>query len=124
MSKNRLAGPRGNRVLNTLKFMRDPYACYAKWREQYGSTFLIKALNGDVVVTCDTENIRRVFACPSDAVGQFAVDTAKPLMGESSVILVQGEPHRKLRAAISPSFRGELMAGESSKIQDLSLIHI
>ena len=120
MSRVKLAGP-GNRVLSTLKFMRDPYTCYARWKEKYGPTFLVKALNGNVVVTGNTENIRRVFAAPFDSLGQFAVETIKPLMGGSSVILVEGEQHRRERALLSPSFHGERIAGKAEEIHDVAL---
>ena len=115
-----LDGP-GNRLFTTIRFMRDPYTCYRDWKQKYGDTFLIKALNGNVVSTCNTENIRRIFACNSQAVGQFAVDTIKPLMGDSSVILSSGEEHRKQRAVLSPCFYGERIDGKASEIHEIAL---
>jgi cytochrome P450 len=117
--KLHLGGPRG-RLHSTWKILRDPYATYRQWKKQYGETFLVKALNGDVVVTCNTENIRNIFAAPSDSIGQFAVGTITPLLGGSSVILVEGEQHRQQRKLLTPSFRGELIADKSPIINEVA----
>lgn len=112
-----IKGPR-NRVLSTWKFMRDPFSCYRKWKNEFGDTFLVRAMNGDVVVTCNRENIRRIFALPSESVEQFAVDTIKPLVGDSSIFLLQGTKHRCERAMLSPSFHGERIEGKAQLIQE------
>ena len=101
--------------------MKDPFACYRQWQQKHGNTFMVRALNGDVVATCDRENIRKVFAARSDEAGQFAVETVKPLMGGSSVILVEGEQHRRERALISPAFRGERILGSAELIRDIAM---
>ena len=111
----------GNRFTTTYRFMKDPFACYRQWQQKYGNTFMVRALNGDVVATCDRENIRKVFAARSDEAGQFAVETVKPLMGGSSVILVEGEQHRRERALISPAFRGERILGSADLIRDIAM---
>ena len=120
MGQTNLPGPSG-RFRTTWRFMRDPYTCYRNWRARYGDTFLVKALNGNVVATCNRENIRRVFALPGDAIGQFAIETTKPLMGGLSVILVEGEQHRRERAILSPSFHGERIAGQATVVHDVAL---
>ena len=53
----------GNRFVTTWKYVKDPYGCFREWKLRYGNTFVVRALNGDVVVTSDTENIRRIFYC-------------------------------------------------------------
>lgn len=120
-----MSGPKfsntGNRFITTYQFVKDPFSCYRRWKEQFGDTFMVRALNGDVVATCDRDNIRKVLAARSDEVGQFAVATLEPLMGVSSVILVEGEQHRRERALLSPAFRGEKISENAEEIRDVAL---
>ena len=115
-----LPGPR-NRFLTTWRFMRDPYGTYADWHRKYGETFLVPALNGDVVGTCKIENIRRIFAAPSEAIEPFAMETVAPLIGRQSVFLLRGEQHRRERSMMSPSFYGEEIANKAHVIRDIAM---
>ncbi|MEM7455652.1 MAG: cytochrome P450 [Planctomycetota bacterium] len=111
----------GNRFLTTWKFMRDPFTCYRRWKQDFGESFMVRALNGNVVATCNRENIRRVFAARSGEVGQFAVGTIAPLMGGSSLFIVEGEQHRRERAMLSPSFRGERINNKAEEIREVAM---
>lgn len=111
----------GHRFLTTWRFMKDPFLCYRNWKQKYGNTFLVNALNGDVVATCDPENIRRTFAASFADVSPFAVDTVRPLVGENSVFLVQGERHRRERSILSPPFHGAAMRSQAERIEQVAL---
>ena len=101
--------------------MRDPFACYRDWKQRFGDTFMVNALNGDVVASCNRENIRRIFKASFDDVAPFAVDTVKPLVGGSSVFLIQGEAHRRERSVLSPPFHGKAMRNKAGEIRDSAL---
>jgi cytochrome P450 len=101
--------------------MKDPFACYRQWQQKFGDTFMVRALNGDVVATCDRENVRKVFAARSDETGQFAVETIKPLMGGSSVLLIEGEQHRRERGLLSPAFRGQRINKNAELIREVAM---
>ena len=111
----------GQRVLTTWRFIKDPFGCYRNWQQRYGNTFLVNALNGDVVATCDIENIRRAFALSFQEVAPFAVDTVRPLVGGNSVFLVQGERHRLERSFLSPPFHGSAMKSQFSVIEQAAI---
>ena len=98
-----------NRALTTWRFMKDPYSCYRKWKQELGDTFVVKALNGDVVVTCDPVNIKTTFAATTDEVAQFAVETTEALLMKSSVLLIDGPRHRQERRILSPSFNHQCL---------------
>ena len=116
----KLRGPR-NRLSTTWRFMRDPFVCYRQWRRKYGETFLVRALNGNVVATSNLENIRRIFALPTESLTQFAVGTVQPLVGGSSIFLVDGQQHRKERAILSPSFHGSRIDGQANVIREITM---
>lgn len=101
--------------------MRDPFSCYRSWKRRFGNTFVVNALNGDVVATCDRENIRRAFAASFDDVEPFAVETVRPLVGGSSVFLLQGERHRRERTILSPPFHGKSTGRRADEIRDIAL---
>ncbi len=136
---NSLAGPRG-RIRSTWQLMNTPYSTYADWQARYGKTFLIKALNGNVIATSNVENIRRVLATRHDETMQFAIGTIAPLIGESSVAIVSGQRHKRARSMLIPPFQGDalrcsiatmksvaersvkhLKAGDQIKVMDISL---
>ena len=118
----KLDGPR-SRFFTTVRFMRDPFTCYRNWRRLYGDTFLVKALNGNVIATCNRENIRRVFALPTETLKPFAMGTTRPLVGRSSIFLVQGQRHRRERAILSPAFHGTGIDGQAEVIRDVTRRH-
>lgn len=110
-----------SRFLSTYKYMRDPFGSYDQWKAKFGNTFVIRALNGDVYATCNRENVRRIFALPSDAIGPFAIETTRPLLGGMSVFLAEGEQHRKERSLLLPSFHGELIRETVATIENVAM---
>jgi cytochrome P450 len=114
-----LSGPKG-RIRSTVRLMRAPHATYAAWRAQFGKTYLVKALNGNVVVTSNTENIRRILAARHDEISQFAVGTVSPLIGEHSVLIVNGERHKRARSLLNPAFQGEALRGSVATMQAIA----
>lgn len=115
----KLPGPSG-RFRSTYRLMKQPFEWYATWNRRYGKTFLIKALNGNVVVTSNPENIRRVLAARHDEISQFAIGTISPLIGENSVILVSGQRHKRARSLLMPPFHGEYLKGYISTMESVA----
>ena len=110
----------GSRFLTTMRYMRRPYECYRQWKSRYGDTFEVNALNGNVIATCNPENLRTALAASTDDVCQFATETTAPLVGPSSVILIDGPRHRQERRILSPSFSGACLQHEATKIVDVA----
>ncbi|MEM7784168.1 MAG: cytochrome P450 [Planctomycetota bacterium] len=104
MAAIKFPGPAG-RVWTTVKFMRDPFSSYREWKRKYGNTFLIKALNGNVIATCDPNNIERIFSLPTEHLTQFATKTIRPLIGESSLFVIDGNRHKQQRKILTSCFR-------------------
>ena len=108
-----LPGPRG-RFRSTWKLITRPYENYSSWSQKFGQTFLVNALNGKVVVTSNLENIRRVLALRHDETSQFAIGTISPLIGESSVLIVNGEEHKRARSMLAPPFHRDALSKNDS----------
>ncbi|MFT4624515.1 MAG: cytochrome P450 [Myxococcota bacterium] len=114
-----LSGP-SNRWLTTWRLMSDPFRWYPEWRDIHGSTYLVKALNGDVVVAGDPEDVRRIFAARGDAIAPFGVEAAAPLIGRNSLLMLQGDRHRQERRLLTPPFHGERMRAYGLMIRDIA----
>ena len=119
--KSKLPFPKtGSRFFTTLRYMKAPYDCYRKWKANYGDTFMVNALNGDVLATCNPDNLRTALAASSDDVSQFATETTKPLVGASSVILINGPRHKQERRILSPSFGGACLGQYAPEIESIA----
>jgi cytochrome P450 len=108
------------RLLCTYRIMVDPIRWYKKWRERYGSTYLVPAINGDVVVTSTPENVRRLFKLRSDETKPFAMDAVIPVIGRGSIFLLSGVRHRKERRILMPPFHGERMRSYGDAIRQIA----
>lgn len=113
-----MIGPRG-RIFPTLQVMRDP-SVLIRWRERYGDPFGMKALNGDLIITGRPELAREVFALPDDAFSPFAVQTLAPVLGSGSLLLLEGEQHRRHRRRLVPPFQKDDLAFHAETIRTVA----
>jgi cytochrome P450 len=100
--------------------MRDPYAWYERTSAEFGPTFSARALNGDLVITGDPVLVKDFFAATEDDVKQFGVDAAGPVLGERSVLLSHGDPHRRSRRLLMPAFSGERMRNYGERMRAIA----
>ena len=82
----------------------------AKARQRYGDPFSMTTINGRVVVTAEPELIREIFTTKdTDRFEPFASEAMTPFFGRQSLLLLQGDPHRRERKLLTPPFHGERM---------------
>ncbi len=113
-------GPRGS-LFPTLKLIRDPRAALEGWAQKYGDPFLLRALNGPVVVTGREDLIRVIHGQDPNIYAPFASTTIDPLMGCGSMLTLEGESHRRERRLIMPMFHGDRMKAYGERMQQCSL---
>lgn len=94
---------------NTFKVMRDHYQAYEDLFGEYGDTARLKALNGDIIATRNSDHIKQIFAQNPMCYDPFAADTVVPLVGQGSLFTLTGEAHRRERRLLMPCFHGERM---------------
>jgi cytochrome P450 len=100
----------GATLRNTYRFAVRPYETMRDMRTRYGDPFSATALNGRLVLTAEPELIREVFANrDTELFGVFASAALQPLLGTDSLLTMVGEPHRRERKLLMPSFHGERM---------------
>ena len=110
-------GPSG-RWLPTLRFMRDARETLEKWCQQYGDPILVNALNGPIVVTGRPDLISQIFSGDPMSYETFGKESLSSLLGEKSMLLLEGESHRQERKLIMPMFHGQRMRSYAETIKD------
>src|SRR6187431_686438 len=88
-----------------------PDATFARWRRRYGDVFRIHTLmNGRMVVLCDPAAIKEVFTGPPDVLRAGEANMIlEPVLGDRSVLLLDGAEHLRQRKLLLPPFHGERM---------------
>ncbi len=109
-------GPR-SRLLTTWRIARDPFGFYPQWRAVYGDTFRLRAMNGDVVASCDPAFAQDFFRLSDDEHVPFGAEASAPLVGRGSLLLLSGDRHRRERKLLMPPFHGERMRAYADTIQ-------
>jgi cytochrome P450 family 110 len=113
-------GPKGS-WLPTLKLIRNPRAALERWVRDYGDPFLLNALNGPVVITGREELLRVIHGQDPKVYAPFATATIVPLMGAGSMLVLDGEPHRRERRLVMPMFHGDRMKAYGESMQQTAL---
>jgi cytochrome P450 family 135 len=104
-------GPRLPTIVQTLLWLLRPTTTMRRWRDRYGDVFTIKlAMTGNSVQVGDPALLKGVFAAkPDDARAGEANAILEPLLGTSSVLLLDGREHLRQRKLLLPPFHGERM---------------
>src|ERR1700691_3950788 len=105
-------GPSTPPALQILRWIRTPFHVLEKCQAQFGDAFtmhLPQAPQG-VVVVSDPLAVKDAFGLGKDeAHAGKANMVLKPLVGEHSLLLLDGAEHLRQRKMILPAFHGERM---------------
>ncbi len=116
--------PSGSRLpalLQTAWFITRPRACITALRARHGDLFTIRALNGTVVMGCTPEHAKQIFTADPNTFRPFATEALAPMLGDGSMLVVFGEPHRRQRKLLQPPFHGDRMREYGSVMRDVAL---
>ena len=115
-------GPRAPAALNTARFMRRPLETLLAWRDRYGDVFAVRFLVfGQGVYVADPEAIRELFT--GDQSDLHAGEANAPLagvLGEHSVLVLDGPEHMRQRRLLLPPFKGSAVSGFRPMIRELA----
>ncbi|MEM7476957.1 MAG: cytochrome P450 [Planctomycetota bacterium] len=114
-------GPGGSRFLNTMRVLRNPQKAFLDWSQRYGDPFLVRALNGPIVVTGQPELIKKIYSHDAKDFDAFGKRAVIPMLGEGSMLMLDGNTHRQERKLTMPMFHGERMRAYADIIRDSTL---
>lgn len=107
--------------VQTLLWYKRPTELMSFCRARYGKSFTLKLPTFTVMLTSDIDAIRTIFAARPDEMhaGRFN-RVLRPLVGESSVLLLDGPPHMQRRKLLLPAFHGERMRFYGRTMADIT----
>jgi cytochrome P450 len=116
-------GPDTPPALQVLRWMTDPFKLMEQCHAQFGDTFTMRLplMPKGIVVVSDPHEIKDLFAMgPDDAHAGKANIVLKPLLGEHSLLVLDGAEHLRQRKMIMPAFHGERMHAYGRAMLDLT----
>jgi cytochrome P450 len=105
-------------LLQTIRYLRDPYGLYPGYPRKYGDPFTLPGPAGPLVVTGTPEGIRAILSAPPDRYAPFGAELLAPVLGEYSMMLLGGDAHRSARRLLSPPFHSARMRLYGHLMQD------
>lgn len=102
--------PRHSAAWSTWQWLRAPYPYLDRLVKDLGETFTMRLLRFKLVVFTNPEHVKEVFLDNGETLeaGRFN-QTLAPLLGARSVLMVDGQKHRRKRKLLLPPFHGERM---------------
>jgi cytochrome P450 len=116
-------GPPLPLAVQTVLWMFLPIPFMDRCRARYGDVFTVRLplSGGGVVNICDPQLIRTVFADRGDRLrAGEANNVLKPILGDRSVLLLDGPEHMRQRKLMLPSFHGERMQRYGTLITEIT----
>src|SRR5919205_1227699 len=113
-------GPRLPRFAQTLGFILSP-ARYLAWaRRRYGDVVTMSTLfDSRFVMVFDPEVVKQVFTGPPEQLRAGEANALLgPILGERSVLLLDGAEHLRQRRLMLPSFHGQRMKAYESVMRE------
>jgi len=96
--------------LQTWLWIRHPTQLMKFWSQRYGAAYRLRLPMVEFNLFSDPESIRRIFAAKPHEMHAGEVNSIlRPLVGNSSTLLLDGDEHLRHRKLLAPSFHGERM---------------
>ncbi|NEO51603.1 MAG: cytochrome P450 [Moorea sp. SIO4A3] len=115
-------GPQIPEWLQLIYWIADPLKYLDQCVERYGDTFTIR-LSGlePLVILSHPQPIQEVLtAPPSQFKSGSGNELARPLVGKTSMTLLDGQPHQRQRKLLIPPFHGQRINSYSQLICDIT----
>ncbi len=113
-------GPRLPALVQTARWLTNPYPFLLECHNRFGDVFAIRVLGwGTVVVVADPASIKQIFtAAPLEVRAGEANELMRPLLGDDSLMLLDGERHLHRRRLMMPPFHGKAVGGYGEMLRD------
>ncbi|HYV47474.1 MAG TPA: cytochrome P450 [Myxococcaceae bacterium] len=113
------SGPSSSVEAQTFAWFSRPHAFLAECQAQFGDCFTLRVQGwGTQVVVSHPDAIRQVFTAEPDVLHAGNNDFLRPLFREGSLLVLDGERHRRTRKLLMPAFHGSALKRYSRAIAD------
>ena len=115
-------GPRAPAAVNMARLVQRPLESLVGWRERYGDVYTVPLLVFGVgVYVCDPEAIREMFTGDqSDLRAGEANAPLSPVLGDRSVLVLDGREHLRQRKLLLPPFQGSAVQSFREVIREVA----
>ena len=115
-------GPRSPGLVNIVRFGRRPLDLLRRWHARYGDVFTVRMTGfGTGVYVVDPDAIRALFTGDqSDLLAGEANSFMEPMLGPSSVLVLDGAEHLRQRKLLLPPFQGSRVAAFREVIREVA----
>jgi cytochrome P450 len=105
------AGPTTPQLLQLIQWISDPLGFMERCRQQYGDIFTANFSQlGPLIFISNPQLIQEIYtANPKQYDAGRSNEILKFLLGDNSIVLVDGDRHRRQRQLLMPPFHGERM---------------
>lgn len=119
-------GPRAPAVVNTYRLVQDPLGMLTGWHRRFGDVFTVPLMVFGVgVYVADPDAIRELFTGDqSDLHAGEANAPLAPVLGERSVLILDGPEHLRHRRLLLPPFQGSAVVAFRAAIRDVAAAEI
>jgi cytochrome P450 len=115
------SGPTEPPAVQTLRWLVRPTAFLASCRRRYGDAFSVKFVGFDspMVMISDPEAIQALYTSREHGLPPGRTVSLSPVLGDRSVLLLEGREHLARRKLMLPPFHGERMRAYEATVADV-----
>ncbi|MFN8150618.1 MAG: cytochrome P450 [Solirubrobacterales bacterium] len=119
-------GPRSPASLTTLRLIERPYETLLGWRARYGDVFTVRTLVfGTGVYVSDLDEIKSMFTGDQSTLRAGEANAPLgPILGDRSVLLLDGPEHLRQRRLLLPPFGGSAVHSFREVIREVTAAEI
>ncbi len=114
------AGPAEPPAVQTLRWVLRPLAFMESARRRYGDAFSVRFIGfqSPLVVLSDPQALRELYTGRDHGLPPGRTFALRPLLGERSVLLLEGREHLERRRLMLPAFHGERVRAYGSAVRE------
>jgi cytochrome P450 family 135 len=115
-------GPRMARPIQTAIWFRQAQWMLTQGRRRFGPLFTLEiAYGGQWVVVADPDLVKQIFTGdPKVFHAGEGNEILRPLLGENSLLVIDGAAHMSQRKLLLPPFHGKRMEGYEAKMREIA----
>jgi len=120
-------GPSKSKFIQFVNFVKDPTTMLIDCRNNFGNTFTLKFPGQPpYVIVSDPDDVKKLFTSSSDDInaGEINGSVLKPVLGNSSLLTLDGDKHMLHRKLMLPHFHGQRMKFYGEVMQKIALDRI
>ena len=106
------SGPSKKNIFQFIKYIAYPMSMLETYKRAYGKTFTLRfSGQPDTVVICDPIDLKQVFSATHEQLnaGEINATLLQPILGDQSLLTLDGKKHLQHRKLLLPSFHGQRM---------------